>query len=213
MSNSNYNGVVPKAPLAVSMLPRLADLQDTDLIYMVRPTNPIGQRSRALELGKLSEKFMKASTGWVSIENRSLAGGIEALAKLEVPKGYGGRFEFRFDMQYSDTGTLSPGYVQDLQMQAYDIDKGTDLVVGCFQRIFHDAAGAITTSGPTIATRWSGSVDVPGTTRSPVPDVREIHLSVVLPYGDASLWALQNIKLKAELWPEQATDAMTIIGS
>lgn len=208
-----YNRQIPDAPIALSMLPRLTDLQDGDLIYVVRPTNPLGQRSRALELGKLSEKFTKASTGWVSIENRSLAGGIEALAKLEVPKGYGGRFEFRFDMQYSDTGTLSPGYVQDLTMHAYDIDKGTDLVAEWFQRIFHDAAGAITTSGPSIATRWSGSVDIPGTTRSPIPDVREIHLSVVLPYGDASLWALQNIKVKAELWPEQATDAMTIIGS
>lgn len=209
-----YNGNnTPDAPMPLSMFPRLTDLQDGDLIYVVRPTNPIGQRSRALELGKLSEKFMKASSGWVSIENRSLAGGIEALAKLEVPKGYGGRFEFRFYMQYSDTGTLPLGYVQDLQMQAYDIDKGTDVVVGHFQRIFHDDVGAITGAGTAVATRWSGSVDVPGTTRSPVPDVREIHLSVVLPHGDATLWALQNIKLKAELWPEQATDAMTIIGS
>ena len=72
-----YNHPIPDAPIALSMLPRLTDLQDTDLIYVVRPNNPIGQRSRALELGKLSEKFMKASTGSVSIENRSLAGGIE----------------------------------------------------------------------------------------------------------------------------------------
>lgn len=208
-----YNHPIPDAPIALSMLPRLEDLQDTDLIYAVRPTNPIGQRSKSMELGKLSERFTKASTGWVSIENRSLAGGIEALAKLEVPKGYGGRFEFRFDMQYSDTGTLSPGYVQDLQMQAFDIDKGTDLVVGHFQRIFHDASGAITGSDSVVATHWFGSVDVPGSTRSPLPDVREIHLSVVLPYADSILWALHNIKLKAELWPEQATDAMTIIGS
>lgn len=208
-----YDRQIPDAPIALSMLPRLTDLQDTDLIYVVRPTNPIGQRSRALELGKLSERFTKASTGWVSIENRSLAGGIEALAKLEVPKGYGGRFEFRFDLAYSDTGTLSPGYVQDLQMQAFDIDKGTDLVVGHYQRIFHNASGAITGSGAVVATHWFGSVDVPGSTRSPLPDVREIHLSVVLPYADSILWALQNIKLKAELWPEQPTDAMTIIGS
>ena len=208
-----YNRQIPDAPIALSMLPRLEDLQDGDLIYVVRPTNPLGQRSRALELGKLSEKFTKASTGWVSIENRSLAGGIEALAKLEVPKGYGGRFEFRFDLAYSDTGTLPLGYVQDLNMQAYDIDKGTDLVVGCFQRIFHNAAGAITGAGDAIATHWVGSVDIPDSTRSPLPDVRDIHLSVVLPYGDSVLWALQNIKLKAELWPELATDAMTIIGS
>ena len=208
-----YNRQIPDAPIALSMLPRLTDLQDGDLIYVVRPTNPLGQRSRALELGKLSEKFTRASSGWVSIENRSLAGGIEALAKLEVPKGYGGRFEFRFDMQYSDTGTLSPGYVQDLVMHSFDIDKGTDGVMGHFQRIFHDANGAITGSGAVVATHWFGSVDIPGSTRTPLPDVRDIHLRVVLPYADSILWALQNIKLKAELWPEQATDAMTIIGS
>ena len=208
-----YNRQIPDAPIALSMLPRLTDLQDGDLIYEVRPTNPLGQRSRALELGKLSEKFLKASTGWVSIENRSLAGGIEALAKLEVPKGYGGRFEFRFDLAYSDTGTLSPGYVQDLVMHSFDIDKGTDGVMGHFQRIFHDANGAITGSGAVVATHWFGSVDIPGSTRTPLPDVRDIHLRVVLPYADSILWALQNIKLKAELWREQPTDAMTIIGS
>ena len=208
-----YNRQIPDSPIALSMLPRLEDLQETDLIYVVRPTNLIGQRSRALELGKLFERFTKASTGWVSIENRSLVGGVEALVKLEVPKGFGGRFEFRFDLAYSDTGTLPLGYVQDLQMHAYDIDKGTDLVSGRFQRIFHDATGAITGGGAAVATHWFGSVDVPDTTRTPVPDVRDIHFSVVLPYGDSTSWALQNIKVKAELWPEQATDAMTILGT
>lgn len=208
-----YNRQIPDAPIALSMLPRLEDLQDTDLIYVVRPTNPIRQRSKSMELGKFVQKFTKASSGWVSIENRSLAGGQEALAKLDVPKGYGGRFEFRFDLAYSDTGTLPLGYVQDLQMQAYDIDKGTDLVVGQFQRIFHDAAGAITGSGTAVATHWFGSVDIPGSTRSPLPDVRDIHLKIVLPYGDSILWALSNIKVKAELWAEQATDALTILGS
>lgn len=208
-----YDRQIPDAPIALSMMPRLTDLKDTDLIYVVRPTNPLGQRSKATEIGLLAGKFLKASTGWVSIENRSLAGGIEALAKLEVPKGYGGRFEFRFDLAYSDTGTLPLGYVQDLQMQASDIDKATDLVVAPFQRIFHDAAGAITGTGTAVATRWSGSVDIPDTTRSPLPDVRDIHLRIVLPYGDSILWALQNIKVKAELWLEQATDALTILGS
>lgn len=208
-----YDRKIPDAPIALSMLPRLTDLQDTDLIYVVRPTNPLGQRSKSMELGKLSKKFTRASSGWVSIENRSLAGGIETLAKLEVPKGYGGRFEFRFDLAYSDTGTLPLGYVQDLQMQVYDVDKATDLVVGHFQRIFHDATGSITGTGTAVATHWFGSVDVPGSTRSPLPDVRDIRLQIVLPYGDASLWALSTIKVKAELWLEQATDALTILGS
>lgn len=208
-----YNHPIPDAPIALSMLPRITEPQDTDLIYLVRPTNPIGQRCKSMALGQFVQKFTKASSGWVSIENRSLAGGVEALAKLEVPKGYGGRFEFRFDMAYSDSGTLSPGYVQDLTMHAYDIDKGTDLVAEWFQRIFHDASGATTGSGAVVPTHWSGAVDIPGSTRTPLPDVRDIHLSVVLPYADSILWALQNIKVKAELWPEQATDAMTIIGS
>lgn len=207
-----YDRQIPDAPIALSMLPRLEDLQDTDLIYVVRPTNPLGQRSKAAEMGLLAEKFLNASTGWVSIENRALAGGVETLAKLEVPKGYGGRFEFRFDLAYSDSGTLSPGYVQDLQMHVFDMDKSTDAVYGQFQRIFHDAAGAITGSNAVVATHWFGSVDIPCSTRSPLPDVRDIRLQIVLPYADSILWALRTIKVKAELWPEQATDAMTIIG-
>jgi hypothetical protein len=207
-----YDRQIPDAPIALSMLPRLEDLQDGDLIYVVRPTNPLGQRSRAAEMGLLSGKFLKASTGWVSIENRSLVGN-EGLVKLAVPKGYGGRFDFRFDLTYSDSGTLLPGYVQDLVVMAYDIDKGTDSVYGHFQRIFHDAAGAITGSNAVIPTHWFGSVDIPGSTRSPLPDVRNIHLQIVLPYADTIIWALSSIKVKAELWAEQASDAMTIIGS
>jgi hypothetical protein len=42
-----YDRQIPDAPIALSMLPRLTDLQDTDLIYVVRPTNPIGQRCSA----------------------------------------------------------------------------------------------------------------------------------------------------------------------
>ena len=208
-----YDRQIPDSPIALSMLPRVEDLQDGDLIYVVRPTNPLGQRCRSMELGKLFERFTKASSGWVSIENRALAGGVETLAKLEVPKGYGGRFEFRFDLAYSDSGTLSPGYVQDLQIHVFDMDKSTDAVYGQFQRIFHDDSGAITGSGAVVATHWFGSVDIPGSTRSPLPDVRDIRLKIVLPYADSVLWSLRTIKVKAELWLEQPTDAMTIIGS
>lgn len=48
-----YDRQIPDAPIALSMLPRLEDLQDTDLIYLVRPTNPIGQKSRSVELSAL----------------------------------------------------------------------------------------------------------------------------------------------------------------
>lgn len=48
-----YNRQIPDAPIALSMLPRLTDLQDGDLIYVVRPTNPLGQRCKSLELETL----------------------------------------------------------------------------------------------------------------------------------------------------------------
>lgn len=208
-----YNHPIPDAPIALSMLPRLEDLQDTDLIYVVRATNPIGQRSSSMELGKFVQNFTKASSGWLDLGNRALAGGIETLAKLVVPKGYGGRFWFKFDLAYSDTGTLLPGYVQDLQVHAYDIDRGADFLINHLQRIFHDASGNITGSGDVVETHWYGSVDTPDSTWTTEPDSREIHLRIVLPYADSILWALHNVKVKAELWKEQATDALTIIGS
>ncbi len=42
-----YDRQIPDAPMPLSMMPRLTDLQDTDLIYVVRPTNPLGQRCSA----------------------------------------------------------------------------------------------------------------------------------------------------------------------
>lgn len=207
-----YNRQIPDAPIALSMLPWLEDLQDTDLIYVVRPTNPLGQRSKSMELGKFVQNFTKASSGWLDLGNRALAGGIEVLAKLDVPKGYGGRFWFKFDLAYSDTGSISPGYVQDLQVHAFDIDRGADFLITNLQRIFHDASGKTTGSGAVIATHWYGSVDTPDSTWATEPDSREIHLRVVLPYADSVLWALQNVKVKAELWKEQATDKLTPLG-
>lgn len=62
-----YNHPIPDAPIALSMLPRITDPQDTDLIYLVRPTNPIGQRFGAMALGELAD-FTKGLTGWFCLE-------------------------------------------------------------------------------------------------------------------------------------------------
>jgi hypothetical protein len=43
-----YDRQIPDAPIALSMMPRIEELQDTDLIYVVRASNPIGQRSGAM---------------------------------------------------------------------------------------------------------------------------------------------------------------------
>lgn len=50
-----YNRTIPDAPLPVSMLPRAeaADLKKNDLLYLVKPDNNIGERSKSLELESL----------------------------------------------------------------------------------------------------------------------------------------------------------------
>lgn len=45
-----YNRQIPDAPIALSMLPRDEIPAASDLIYLVKPNNPIGQRSKAVDL-------------------------------------------------------------------------------------------------------------------------------------------------------------------
>ena len=48
----NYD-IIPKAPVAPSMLPRATQLNAGDLIILTQPGNPIGQKSKAVELSAL----------------------------------------------------------------------------------------------------------------------------------------------------------------
>lgn len=50
-----YPGIIPDAPIPLSMLPAAASLKKTDLLYLVQPGNPIGQRSKSLTLGALTD--------------------------------------------------------------------------------------------------------------------------------------------------------------
>lgn len=45
-----YNHPIPDAPIGLSMLPQIQaeNLNDNDLMYLVVPNNPIGQRCKAL---------------------------------------------------------------------------------------------------------------------------------------------------------------------
>ena len=49
-----YNGKIPDAPIAVSMLPRATELTLDDLLVLTQPGNPIGQKSRSLTLQALA---------------------------------------------------------------------------------------------------------------------------------------------------------------
>lgn len=50
-----YDRQIPDAPIAVSMLPRVAaaDLKKNDLLYLVKPSNILGERCKSLELESL----------------------------------------------------------------------------------------------------------------------------------------------------------------
>lgn len=52
-----YNRQIPDAPIGLSMLPRIqaGNLNDNDLMYLVVPNNPIGQRCNALALAALAD--------------------------------------------------------------------------------------------------------------------------------------------------------------
>lgn len=55
----SYDRQIPDAPIALSMLPRDESPAASDLLYLVKPGNNLGERSRSIELQKLydSESF------------------------------------------------------------------------------------------------------------------------------------------------------------
>lgn len=48
-----YNHPIPDAPIAGSMLPRAASVDSSDLLVLIKPNNPLGQRNKSLELETL----------------------------------------------------------------------------------------------------------------------------------------------------------------
>ena len=53
----SYNHPIPDAPAPLSMLPQVqaGNLESDDLMYLVKPDNPIGQRSKSLALSVLAQ--------------------------------------------------------------------------------------------------------------------------------------------------------------
>lgn len=60
-----YNHPIPDAPIGLSMLPRIQaeNLDDNDLMYLVVPNNPIGQRCKALALAVLADWLANGNMG------------------------------------------------------------------------------------------------------------------------------------------------------
>lgn len=58
-----YNGKIPDAPIAGSMLPRASELTLDDLLVLIQPGNPIGQKNKALVLSMLADWLADGNMG------------------------------------------------------------------------------------------------------------------------------------------------------
>lgn len=58
-----YNGKIPDAPIAGSMLPRATELTLNDLLVLIKPGNPIGQKNKALVLSVLANWLADGNMG------------------------------------------------------------------------------------------------------------------------------------------------------
>lgn len=57
----SYKHPIPDAPIALSMLPRVEELDRDDLMYLVKPNNTIGQRCKSLTLSTLAQFLQNAN--------------------------------------------------------------------------------------------------------------------------------------------------------
>ena len=65
-----YNRPIPDAPIALSMLPlvQAENLESDDLMYLVKPDNPIGQRCKALALSVLAQFLANRNLQEITLE-------------------------------------------------------------------------------------------------------------------------------------------------
>ena len=58
-----YNRKIPDAHIAGSMLPRASELTLDDLLVLIQPGNPIGQKNKALVLSMLADWLADGNMG------------------------------------------------------------------------------------------------------------------------------------------------------
>lgn len=58
-----YNRQIPDAPIAGSMLPRATELNLDDILVLIQPENPIGQKNKALVLSVLADWLADGNMG------------------------------------------------------------------------------------------------------------------------------------------------------
>lgn len=104
-----YDRQIPDAPIALSMLPRDESPAASDLIYLVKPNNPIGQRSKAVELSALfGSDPAKYTSGIICSNILDYSGALAATSAFAYTEVAHVDIDPRLDVQFHVWGTSDP---------------------------------------------------------------------------------------------------------
>lgn len=104
-----YDRQIPDAPIALSMLPRDESPAASDLIYLVKPNNPIGQRSKAVELSALfGSDPAKYTSGIICSNILDYSGALAATSASAYTEVAHVDIDPRLDVQFHVWGTSHP---------------------------------------------------------------------------------------------------------
>lgn len=95
---------IPDAPIPGSMLPRATELTLADLLLLIQPNNPIGQRNKNLTLETLSNFLKSVFEEKLSIKELDILGNEDSTA--QIPKVSGWKFVTDTDVTSTTYGQL-----------------------------------------------------------------------------------------------------------
>lgn len=201
-----YKFPLPDAPAPLSMLPREATPTASDLLYLVKPNNVIGQRCKAVELGALGAR----STGWVDVAdfNTGSAGATTDVLRFKVPKGWWGVVELKFHMATGyGAATGQAGRVIKLALKTYDVDEIDDDETAWFSQVTMNENGLVTEDGTGQGqpTDWSIYANIPKCTLATEPAERTIQAALKLDTSASTPWAFTSVKARATIWMQADT--------
>ena len=113
----SYKHQIPDAPIALSMLPRVAaaDLKKNDLLYLVKPDNNLGERCKSLELETL-----------FSSDLFKFAGVYNSVVKSNILE-YSGALASTSSSQYTEVCHLDVNVLSDVVFHVWgSSDKAGD---------------------------------------------------------------------------------------
>lgn len=201
-----YKFPLPDAPAPLSMLPREATPTASDLLYLVKPNNVIGQRCKAVELGALGAR----STGWVDVADFNIGASdvSQSVIRFKVPKGWWGMVELKFHMATSyAAATGQAGRVIKAALKTYDINEIDDDETAWFTQVTMNENGLVSEDGSYQGkpTDWYMFVNIPKCTLTTEPAERTIQAMFRLDTSASFPWAFTSVKARATIWMQADT--------